>query len=59
MSLRPYAYKMCIKTFIVAVGEGSSSLGILLGSPPLFLFDMLVVIGGSLETWCSLCGSLS
>ncbi len=34
----------------VVVGEGSSRLNILLGSPPLSLFDMLLAIGGVFRT---------
>jgi hypothetical protein len=29
---------------VVAIGKGSSKLGILIGGPPLSLFDMLLVI---------------
>jgi hypothetical protein len=34
----------------VVVSEGSSRLCVPLGGPPLSLFDMLIAIGGGLET---------
>jgi hypothetical protein len=34
----------------LVIGEGSSRLGILSEGPPLFSFDMLLVIGGGLRT---------
>jgi hypothetical protein len=44
---------------VVAIGEGSSRLGILSGDPSLSLFDMLLVTKGGLGTSCSPCGSPS
>jgi hypothetical protein len=43
----------------VAVGEGSFRLGVFSGGPTLYLFDMLLVIGGGWGNWCSPCGSPS
>ncbi len=40
---------------VVALGEGSSRLGLLSRSPPLSLFDMLFTRERGLGTWCSLC----
>ncbi len=34
----------------LVIGEGSYRLGILSKGPPLFLFDMLLVIGSGLRT---------
>jgi hypothetical protein len=43
----------------VTIGEGSFRLGVLSWGPPLSLFDMLLVPGKGLGTWCALCGSPS
>ncbi len=45
-----HVYVISILRRDVAVGEGSSRLGLLSGSPPLSLFDMLLVIGGGSGT---------
>jgi len=35
---------------VVIIGEGSSKLGVLLGGPPLLLFDMILTRGGGSGT---------
>jgi hypothetical protein len=51
-----YAHVISILKCVVIIGEGSSKLGILLGGPPLSLFDMLFATRGGLGTCCSFCG---
>jgi hypothetical protein len=41
-----HAHVFSILKHVVAIGEVSSRLGILLGGPPLSLFDMLLTKGG-------------
>jgi hypothetical protein len=47
---------MFILRHVVAIGEGSSKLGVFLEGPSLSLFDMLLMIEGGSRTWCSPCG---
>ncbi len=40
-----HAHVVFILRCAIAIGEGFSKVGILLGCPPLFLFDMLLMTG--------------
>ncbi len=55
MKHSPGVHKFKLFSFSCHLTRGSSRLGRLSGSPPLFLFDMLLMIGGGSGTWCSLC----
>jgi hypothetical protein len=45
-----HAHAIFILKHVVVIGEGLSNLNVLLGSPPLSLFDMFLVIGRGLGT---------
>jgi len=53
------AYAISILKHVIVIGEGLSKLSVLLGGPPIFVFDMFFAIGRGLGTWCSPCGSSS
>jgi hypothetical protein len=44
------AYVISILKQVVAIGKGSSKLGIFSRGPPFFLFDMLFMTGGRSRT---------
>ncbi len=44
------AYAISILKHVVVIGEGLSKLSVLLGGPPIFVFDMFFAIGRGLGT---------